>query len=346
MNNLKLKSVVFDKEDDLTLIGKSNGDVLAYEDPDNLLIHIAKFLDGNHTLQELQQNLEEIGFNQSIDGLESIISKVFIEEKLVFNPGDHYILSDREVLKYDRILHFFSSFDNVDFLKAQQMQQKLFKANILVLGVGGTGGHTAHSLIASGIRNMTIVDFDNIEITNVTRQMLYDESDLGSPKIEIAKQRLLKLNPEANIKIISKKIENTNDILNIIGKEQFDFVVNTMDNPRGKIRYIVDKALYDTNIPYIFNGSTGSKVVIGPTIQKEKTKSYSQLVPCSNIDDIVASINDEIYVTNVIEPMNGAVGQLTAYEVIKYITKCADLATWGERVKLDMDLLEVNKYGY
>ena len=51
MNNLKLKSVVFDKEDDLTLIGKSNGDVLAYEDPDNLLIHIAKFLDCNHTLQ-------------------------------------------------------------------------------------------------------------------------------------------------------------------------------------------------------------------------------------------------------------------------------------------------------
>lgn len=346
MNNLKLKSIVFDKEDELTLIGKSNGNVLAYEDPENLLIYIAKFLDGNHTLEEIHKNLMEVGFKQDIDDLKNILSQIFIEEKLVFSPQSSYILSDRDMLKYDRILHFFASFDNVDFLDAQQMQQKLFQANVLVLGIGGTGGHTAHSLIASGIRNMTIVDFDNIEITNVTRQMLYDETNLGSPKIEIAKKRLLKLNPEANIEVISKKIENTDDLLNIIQQRNFDFVVNTMDNPRGKIRYIVDEVMYNTNIPYIFNGSTGSSVVIGPTIQKGKTKSYSELVPYNDIDDIIANLNDEIYVTNVIEPMNGAVGQLTAYEVIKYITKCAELATWGERIKLDMDRLEVNKYGY
>lgn len=62
MNNLKLKSIVFDKEDELTLIGKSNGNVLAYEDPENLLIYIAKFLDGNHTLEEIHKNLTKIGF--------------------------------------------------------------------------------------------------------------------------------------------------------------------------------------------------------------------------------------------------------------------------------------------
>lgn len=346
MDNLKLKSIVFDKEDELTLIGKSNGSVLAYEDPENLLIYIAKFLDGNHSLKEIHKNLTELGFKQNIDDLKNILSQIFIEENLVFRTQKSHTLSDRDMLKYDRILHFFASFDNIDFLDAQQMQQKLFQANILVLGIGGTGGHTAHSLIASGIRNMTIVDFDNIEITNVTRQMLYDETNLGASKIEIAKKRLVQLNPEANIRIISKKIENTDDLLSIIKKQNFDFVVNTMDTPRGKIRYIVDEVMYDTNIPYIFNGSTGSNVIVGPTIQKGKTKSYSELVPYTPISDVIAKLNDEIYVTNVIEPMNGTVGQLTAYEVLKYITQCAELSTWGKRIKLDMDHLEINKYDY
>ncbi|MEY8444466.1 ThiF family adenylyltransferase [Lactococcus ileimucosae] len=91
-------------------------------------------------------------------------------------------------MKYDRLLLFFTSYDGVDYLKAQEMQRKVFEANVLILGVGGTGGHTAHSLVASGLGNITLLDFDEIELTNVTRQMLYKEKDIGKKKIEIAKK--------------------------------------------------------------------------------------------------------------------------------------------------------------
>lgn len=118
-----------------------------------------------------------------------------------------------------------------------------------------------------------------------------------------------------------------------------------MDNPRGKIRYILDDALYDMGTPYIYNGSSGANVFVGPIIMKGVTKKYSELIPDEDgITDQVAELNDEIYITNVIEPLNGTVGQLTAFEVIKYITGCDEVPTLGTRIKLDMNSLEIDKY--
>lgn len=346
MENFKLKSIVLDKDGDLTLIGKSNGSVIAFNDPENVIIKFAELLDGNHTITDIYERLSDDGFQLTKQVVIDILENIFKKNKLVYNSSDKYVLSKRDELKYNRLLTFYMSFDGVDFNQAQNMQQKLFDANVLILGVGGTGGHTAHSLIASGIRHMTLVDYDNVEITNVTRQMLYDETNLGSLKISIAKDKLLKINPQADINIINKEIITVDDVKDIINSNKYDFIINTMDEPRGEIRYTLDDALYKTGIPYIFDGSVGSRVVVGPTIKKGKTESYRELMPAKEINQTIRQFNKEHFITNVIEPMNGTVGQLTAYEVIKYITGCSELATWGKRIELDMDHLEVHKYDY
>ena len=346
MKNLKLKSIVFDREGCNTVIGKSNGKVISFDDPQNIILEMAELMDGEHSINDIYACLKTKGYEQDIYDLQNIIREVFIKEDLVLDKSTDFILEAQDLLKYDRILHFFASFDGVDYLQAQTMLKKLFQANILVLGVGGTGGHTAHSLISSGIRNMTLLDFDNVEVTNVTRQMLYTEKDIGYSKIEVAKKKLEEINKKANINIISKQIKTEKDITDVINQEKYDFIINTMDTPRGEIRYILDRAVYNMEIPYIYNGSTGSKVIVGPSIKKGVTPSYTELVPYKGIDLRISALNNENYITNVIEPMNGVVGQLTAYEVIKYITKCSSLSTWGKRIKLNMDVLEIDKYEY
>lgn len=347
LNNLKIKSVVFDKEGTSTIICKSVDDILAYEDDKNILIKIGAMLDGSNSVNDIYDNLRSQNINISKEDIIYILENIFIKNDLILGNYNNFILNDKDIIKYDRLIHFFASYPNVDYLDAQKMEQKLFDSNVLILGVGGTGGHTAHSLIASGVGKMTLLDFDKIELTNVTRQMLYHESDIGNSKIEVAKKRLLEINPNAQINVINAEITTKEQILDIIRKNDFDFVVNTMDNPRGKIRYILDDALYNTDLPYIYDGSTGPNVYVGPAIKKGITKSYSELIPKEEANDLVDEafkLNDDIYITNVIEPLNGTVGQLTAFEVIKHITGCAKLPTWGNRVKLDMNTLEINKY--
>lgn len=216
LDNLKIKSVVFDKENETTLICKSVDEIFAYEDPSNLLVDIASLLDGQHSFDEICENLNKNDSAISVEDLSNILENVFIDNNLILNNFDEIILSDRAMVKYDRLIHFFAAYDGIDYLQAQKMQKKLFDSNILILGVGGTGGHTAHSLIASGVGKMTLLDFDNVELTNVTRQMLYSEKDIGLPKIEIAKSRLLEINPDADIETISENIVSPEQLKKIV----------------------------------------------------------------------------------------------------------------------------------
>lgn len=345
LNNLKIKNVFFDKDGDNSLISKSANKILAFFDPNDLLIHVGRLLDGEHTLLDIHETLLSVTPEITLSDVQNLIENVFIKNDLILKKSNSILLNSHDSLKYDRLIRFFSSYDGVDFKKAQEMQSDVFNSNILILGVGGTGGHTAHSLVASGVRNMTLVDFDSIELTNVTRQMLYTEKDIGLNKLDVAKMRLLEVNPSAQIQTISKKITTEQDVIDIINTQKFDFVVNTMDTPRSHIRYLLDRALYTTGIPYIYNGSASSNVIVGPAIMKEKTPSYAELIPDSEKKSTLIDLaNEEVYITNVIEPLNGTVGQLSAFEVIKYITNCADLSTWRTRVKLNLDTLEVDKY--
>ena len=115
-----------------------------------------------------------------------------------------------------------------------------------------------------------------------------------------------------------------------------------MDTPRGEIRYIVDNFLYDLNLPYIYCGSTMSKVSCGPMIKKEKTKSYSKLVPINNsLTSLVKDTLNSVFLSSVIEPLNGITGQLTAYEIIKYLTNHSSVQVFSKIISLELDNMDL-----
>ena len=86
-------------------------------------------------------------------------------------------------------------------------QSKLANSTVILVGVGAIGSYVGTILSSSGIKNLIIIDFDTIELSNLNRQLLYRDEDLGKSKSEVAAKRLKELNPMINVDFYHKKME-------------------------------------------------------------------------------------------------------------------------------------------
>ena len=114
-------------------------------------------------------------------------------------------------------------------------QEELFRKNVLIVGMGAIGNELLKNMVLLGIGNITIIDFDKIEIHNLTRSVLFREEDIGKYKVQVAKERAKELNPDPRI-----KIQTFNDdfyqIVSLSFLEQFDVVFSAVDNFEARIR--------------------------------------------------------------------------------------------------------------
>lgn len=123
--------------------------------------------------------------------------------------------------------------DNVDKLK---------KANVLIVGLGGVGGYALETLVRSGIYNLTIVDGDIVELSNLNRQIISKRDVIGRPKALVAQARTLEINPDVNLKVINEFISEDNfSLLNI---DSFDYVIDACDDLNLKILLIKNADKY------------------------------------------------------------------------------------------------------
>ena len=116
-------------------------------------------------------------------------------------------------------------------------QQKMLEARVLLLGAGGLGSPAAYYLAAAGIGNLGIVDFDQVDLSNLQRQIIHSTERIGMLKTESAKKTIQALNPDVNVTLYNEKIDSSN-ILSII--KDYDYVVDGSDN--FPTRYLVNDA--------------------------------------------------------------------------------------------------------
>lgn len=114
----------------------------------------------------------------------------------------------------------------------ENQKQNLFSKSIIVFGVGGVGGAVAHMLARSGIQNLTLVDFDKIDITNINRQLVANTENIGKIKVEELKTQLERINP--NIKIDIFCIKYGEETANQIDLSKFDYIVDCIDDIKAK----------------------------------------------------------------------------------------------------------------
>ena len=124
--------------------------------------------------------------------------------------------------------------ERTELLLGEEKLNRLKKANILVVGLGGVGAYVAEQLCRAGIGNMTIVDGDIVEASNRNRQLPALISTTGKPKAEVLKQRFLDINPELNLTIRNDYIQDEG-ILKLLNSKKYDYVVDAIDTLSPKV---------------------------------------------------------------------------------------------------------------
>ena len=92
-----------------------------------------------------------------------------------------------------------NQFTRTEMLISEEAVKKLSKSRIAIFGIGGVGGFVIEALARAGVGNLDLIDNDDINITNINRQIIALHSTIGKPKVDVAKERLLDINPSANI---------------------------------------------------------------------------------------------------------------------------------------------------
>lgn len=125
-----------------------------------------------------------------------------------------------------------------ELLVKEEGIEKLQSANILIVGLGGVGSFAAEFLVRSGIGNLTIVDGDTVDITNINRQLPALNSTIGKNKTDVVAERILDINPEINLKKINEFLEPER-MEELLTQEKFDYVLDCIDSLSPKLALII-----------------------------------------------------------------------------------------------------------
>ena len=174
-------------------------------------------------------------------------------------------LTKEDLIRYDRQI-LYPAF-------GEEGQRKLRQAHVLIAGVGGLGSPVAIYLACAGIGKLTLVDWDVVELSNLNRQILYGEADIGEQKVISAARKLKGLNSTVEVNSRAEKItaENFSGLLH-----EVDLVIDCMDNVAT--RFILNEGCVKAGIPLIHGGINGMTGEI-TTIIPGKTPCFECIFP-------------------------------------------------------------------
>lgn len=162
-------------------------------------------------------------------------------------------------------------FDRIGRLVGDGGMAKLFASRILVVGLGGVGSWAAESLVRSGIGSVGIVDFDDICITNINRQIHAQQNLVGQKKAQVMGERLKRINPQADIRVFEKfyNAENSDEILNF----KPDIVLDAIDNLTAKC-HLLNRCRAE-GVPVITSGGSGGRLDPGRIVVRDLMETHT-----------------------------------------------------------------------
>lgn len=146
-------------------------------------------------------------------------------------------------------------FSRTELLIGKENLEKLKNSKVAIFGIGGVGSFVLEALTRAGIGNFILVDKDNVELSNLNRQIIATRKTVGKPKVEVAKERILEINPNAEVEIYKEFfMPETEGILD----STISYVVDAIDTVTAKIELV--KRAQELNIPIISSMGTGNKL--------------------------------------------------------------------------------------
>ena len=225
-------------------------------------------------------------------------------------------MNDHELLRYSKQIML----PQIDV----EGQQKIIDSTMLIIGMGGLGSPTALYLASAGVGHIVIADFDQVELSNLQRQIIHSTSDIGDDKVNSAKAKLLELNP--NIKVtVANEIMHSDNLASLI--KDVDVVLDGTDNFES--RFEINKACVECHRPLI------SAAVIRFEGQISVFKAYKVDQPCYQCLYSEEGNGRESCVENgVLAPVAGLVGTIQALQAIKVLLGLGDQLC-GELLLID-----------
>ncbi len=211
------------------------------------------------------------------------------------------ILSDQEMLRYNRqiILKQF------DF----EGQEALKQSSVLVLGAGGLGCASSQYLATAGVGKLTLVDDDVVELSNLQRQVLHHDSDIGKKKVESAADALKELNPHLNVATVDKRLSDT-ELKTLI--EQHTLVLDASDNV--DTRNQLNRLCYAAKVPLISGAAIRMEGQISVFTYQDAEQPCYECLSALFGDGALSCVE-----AGVMAPVVGIVGAVQAMEAIKVI---------------------------
>lgn len=171
--------------------------------------------------------------------------------------------------------------------------EKLKNATIAVFGCGGVGSYAVEGLARAGVGNFVLVDNDIVDITNINRQLIADITTVGKDKVEVQKERILKINPNVNVEI-HKEFYNEENSDKLI-KQNYTYIVDAIDSVTAKLSLI--KQAHSKEIKIISAMGMGNK--LNPTMIEVEDISKTSVCPLARV--MRKKLKDEgIYHTKVV----------------------------------------------
>ncbi|MBJ9324953.1 ThiF family adenylyltransferase [Citrobacter freundii] len=225
------------------------------------------------------------------------------------------------------------------------VQEKLRKSTVVIFGCGGIGNHTSVILATAGVGNIILIDNDQIEKNNLTRQVLFVEDDIGCNKTEVIKRELIKRNSEISIIEMPIQIKDYSDLDKI---PEADIWVISADYPFNLINW-VNKHCVKVNQPYINAGYVNDIAVFGPLYIPGKTGCYecqkvvAKLYGSENktIDNQIKEINNR-FKPATFAPINNIAAALCAGDVIKFIGQYSEPLSLNKRIGVWSDEIKIH----
>jgi adenylyltransferase/sulfurtransferase len=193
----------------------------------------------------------------------------------------------------------------------EEGQKKLLKAKILVIGSGGLGSPVLFYLAAAGVGNIGVMDFDKVELSNLQRQIIHNSSDIDRAKVQSAKEKINKLNPEINFEIFEEKA--TLESLENIAKN-YDYILDATDN--FPTRFVINEFAFKAKKPLIFaavKAFSGQISVFKP--YENNNPCYSCFNPNIVGEDFCLPLSEK----GILGSVAGTIGALQATTTIKEI---------------------------
>ncbi|CAK0775747.1 Molybdopterin-synthase adenylyltransferase [Gammaproteobacteria bacterium] len=193
-------------------------------------------------------------------------------------------------------------------------QEKLFSSKVLVVGVGGLGSAAAMYLASAGVGHLVLSDYDQVDLSNLQRQIVHRNADVGRLKVDSAQDTLLALNPDVKITTIPYVLED-------IALEEVvvscNAVVDASDN--FETRFSLNRACYKAGVPMIYGAALGMAGQVAVFPFRGEAPCYECLYPDDgNLEETCAQFG-------VLAPLVGVIGTMQALETLKLLAGIGEL---------------------